>query len=315
MNSLDLSQLKGEADRLSKDFSSNDFLANFVKMPEKKGTVVVRLLGPAASGMFDCQVNPFYQSTRTHKVNGKNLHCLKVLQDGKWEGECPICRYYNWLWKESESKGKEEADQMQVNARKIKPIERYYFNCIVRKEVDSNGVVHENVGPKILSVGKTLYKLIIVNIVGDEELSLPALGDVTDFKAGRDFQIIKTIRQSGEESYPNYDTSRFLDPSPVDPDLAKACMESLHNLAALRHPLEAEEMKIELKKHLGLIPDVEGTNFDPSEFQVPVSGSVNVQSEKNEKETSETTETVEAVVEGAETQDDDDFITKLREIG
>ncbi|RDJ35357.1 MAG: hypothetical protein DWQ19_11115 [Crenarchaeota archaeon] len=316
--SLDIQGLMEDAERLSKENNSSDFLENFVKFPSDGGVVVVRLLGPASPGMFDNKTNPFYQSTRIHRVNGKSLHCLKTLNNNKWEGDCPICLYYNWLWKESETKDPAEAEKLQNQARAIKPIERYYFNCIVRKEVDEKtNEVRENVGPKILSIGKTLLKKIITGIVGDKEMEEPALGDVTDFKTGRDFKIIKTIRQSHGRSFPNYDQSKFLEPSPVDPDLAKKCMENLHNLVTLRHPPETEEAKLELKKHLGLIPDTEGTSFDPTEFQTDTSTSVSVEkdvpSEKTEAPVSESK--VESSTAVEELEDDDDFINKLREIG
>ena len=196
MTGLDILGLKGENARLKEGNQSvgNDWLENFVKFPEGAGVTVVRLLGPAAPGLFNRKSSPFFQSTRIHRVNGKSLHCLKTLEGSKFAGECPLCLYYNWLWKESESKGPEEAAKLQAQARAIKPIERYYYNCIVRKEVDEKtGEVRTDVGPKILSVGKTLHKMIISAIVGNEEMQEPALGDVTDFKTGRDFKIIKTM--------------------------------------------------------------------------------------------------------------------------
>jgi hypothetical protein len=315
MTGLDLQGLKNESLRLNKEpGGGNDFLENFVKFPEQGGVVLVRLLGPAMPGMFNRKSSPFFQATRIHRVNGKSLHCLKSLEGDKWEGECPICRYYNWLWKESESKDPTEAARLQAAARAIKPIERYYYNVIVRKEVDEKtGEVRENVGPKILSVGKTLHKRIIAAIVGDENMQEPALGDVTDFKTGRDFKIIKTIRPSGKESYPNYDSSKFMDPSAVDPDQGKLWMENVHDLPALRHTLEADEARIELKKHLGIIPSEEGSGgFDPSEYQVPTSG-VTVQQELAPEVSNAAVEAVTAA--GGEGLDDDDFINKLREIG
>jgi hypothetical protein len=267
--SLDLNELMEESKRLSE--GNNDFLSNFVKFPEGAGAVVVRILGPAAPNMFDRPKNPLYQYTRIHRVNGKSLHCLKTMDGRKWVGECPVCRYYNWLWQESEKGGisPEEAAKLQAQARAIKPIERYYYNVIVRKEVDEKtGDVKENVGPKILSVGKTLHQFIIDSILGNSEKDIDKLGDVTDIKTGRDFKIIKQIRQSGRDSFPNYDSSKFLEPSAVDPDLYKIWMGNMNDLVSLRTVKDEEDAKRELKIHLGVIPDTNAGGFDASEYQV-----------------------------------------------
>lgn len=312
MSGLDLQGLKTEVERLNKEpgVGGNDFLDNFVKFPEQGGVVVIRLLPPALPGMFNRKASSFYQSTRIHRVNGKSIHCLKTLEGTKWDGDCPICDYYNWLWKESERKDPTEANRLQAQARAIKPIERYYYNCIVRKEVDEKGEVRENVGPKILSVGKTLHKKILTSILGDPTMQEEPLGDVTHFQTGRDFKIVKTIRKSGGNDYPNYDTSKFLEPSALDPDQARAWMEAIHDLVSLRHVRDSEELKVELKKHLGIIPDTEGTSFDPSEYQVSSGGGVNVQSVS--ESASEASAAAAATVEGV---DDDDFLEKLRTIG
>lgn len=317
--SLDIAELRGESSRLAETNAGggNDFLKNFVKFPEGNGVIVLRLLGPATGGMFGRPKSPFYQATRIHRVNNKSIHCLKTLEGSKWNGECPICRYYNWLWQESEKKSPEEAAKMQAQARAIKPIERYYYNCIVRKEVGENGEVHENVGPKILSIGKTLHKMIIRAIVGSEELQEPALGDVTDLKLGRDFKIIKTMRQSGKDSFPNYDTSKFLDPSPLGtPEQVKTWLESVHDLVALRTLRDAEELKIDLKKHLGLIPNDNDSGFDPTEFMMGSADEEPVVVHTETKASAPKVEAkVDAVVDGSESVVDDEFFNTLKNLG
>lgn len=247
--------------------TSGSFLENFVRMPEGKGSVVLRILPPAPDGMFGRNKNPFYQWTRIHKVNGKSLHDPREKVNGKWVGENPIGDYLKWLWKESEQAPAEERDRMQALYRELKPIERYYYNVIVRSETDDNGNIKKNVGPKILSVGKTVHEAILRGICGDKEMNQPRLGDVTDFKTGRDFKLVKTIRKSGENTYPNYESSHFLDESPAgDPDECKVWMENLHDLVSLRVLKSAEELENELMVHLGLKQEV-SSNFDPSKFQ------------------------------------------------
>lgn len=250
----------------------NDFLDHFVKLPDGAGAVIMRILAPAPAGTFGRDKNPLFQYTRVHKVNGRNVHCLKELsRDSKGKlrfvGDCPICDYYSWLWQESEKKDPDEAAKLQSQARLIKPIERYYYNVIVRKETDpKTGENRENVGPKILAVGKTLHSIIVDNIVGNAEKSIDKLGDVTHPKTGRDFKLIKQLKQSGKEVYPAYESSKFLEVSAVDPDLYKVWVSNLHDLVALRVVKDVPALKKELKIHLGLIPN-EQTKFDPSEYQ------------------------------------------------
>lgn len=173
------------------------------------------------------------------------------------------------MWKEAERKEGKAAEELKNQARAIKPIERYYYNCIVRSQVNKNGETEKNIGPKILSIGKTLHQRIVRAIVGDPANDEKPLGDVTDIKAGRDFKIIKKLRGTGRDAYPNYDDSKFLEPSPLgEKDQVELWMGNLHELASLRVLKPTEEMKVELKKHLGLIQD-EATSFDLSEFQKP----------------------------------------------
>ena len=204
---LNIGDINQESSRLSADGqNSNNFLNNFVRMPEGNGAVTLRFLPPSKGSSFYC-------ATRTHRMSGRNVHCPRELQGARWLGKCPVCEYYNWLWRESEKDGvsADEADAFQTKARSIKPIERYYYNVIVRSQIGSNGETEENVGPKIFSCGKTVHKMIIRAIVGDEELGESPLGDISDLVEGRDFKLIKRMRKSGSQSYPNYNESKFLE--------------------------------------------------------------------------------------------------------
>ena len=267
MSFLDLDEIGQEADRL-KDGAAGNFLDNFVKMPEGAGHVLLRLLPPAEKGSFGRAKNPFYMTTRTHRVNNKSLHCRKEFVGGKWVGDCEICNYCRWLWEESEKKSPDEANRLQAQYRAIKAVERYYYNTIVRQQYNSGtGEMEKNVGPKILSVGKTLHKMVIRGIVGDPEMDEKPLGDVTNPTKGRDFKLIKTLRQSGTSSYPNYDTSKFLEECPLGtPDEVAKWLSNLHDLVALRIVKSNDELKHELKVHLGLTPAEVENGFDPTEF-------------------------------------------------
>jgi len=320
-----LNDLKAEHTRLKDEGQRGDFLKNFVRMPEGKGSVTVRLLPPAKDGMFGRNNNPFYQWTRIHRVNGKSLHDPRVLIDGRWVGENPIGDYLKWLWKESEEKPADEQLKMRTLYRAIKPIERYYYNVIVREEVDENGVTQKNVGPKILSIGKTLHQIILKGICGDEELGEEGYGDVTDLKTGRDFKIMKTIRRSGSETYPNYDQSRFLDQSPLGaPDEVEVWLSELHDLVALRVLKTPEELDHELQVHLGVKQDSE-TSFDPTKYQKKSDAvtveTVEVEPEVETVEKVETAETTEEpTAEAAESDDGtsslaaEDFLSKIKNL-
>ena len=323
---LDINALSNEYKETKVSDAANgtgSFLDNFVKMPEGKGSVVLRILPPAADGMFGRDKNPFFQWTRIHKVNNKSLHDPREKINGKWIGENPIGDYLRWLWKESEQAKPEERDRMQKTYRELKPIERYYYNVIVRTETDDNGNVKKNVGPKILSVGKTVHEAILRGICGDKEMNQPKLGDVTDFKTGRDFKLVKTIRKSGDVSYPNYESSHFLDESPAgEPDECSTWMQNLHDLASLRVLKSAEELENELMVHLGLKQEV-SSNFDPSKFK-PASSTASPSTPKVTQESEDEDDAPVAVAVSSpskkvEDEDDEeiadkDFLEELRKL-
>lgn len=263
-DALDMDELLVEDRRLSTQ-PGGEFMDNFVRMPEGNGFVTVRLMPPAKGKKFFC-------ATRTHRVNGKSIHCTRVLNGGKWVDPdptkpCVICKYYGDLWKRSEKEEGAVQAATQAAARDIKPVERYYYNAIVRHQVNpKTQEVEKNVGPKILSVGKTLHQRIIRAIVGDPANDEKPLGDVTHPTNGRDFKIVKRLKGQGKDAYPYYDESKFLDPSPLgDPDQVAKWMDGLHDLQSLRKLLPREEMVLELKKHLGIIKD-ETVGYDPNEF-------------------------------------------------
>lgn len=317
--SLDLGSLQNDYKGLkSTEGSSGSFLENFVKMPEGKGSVVLRLLPPAPSGAFGREKNPFYLTTALHRVNGKSLHDIREYVNGKWVGKNPIVDYIRHIWKESEQAPPAERDRMQNLYRQLKPIERYYYNVIVRTETSEDGSVKHNVGPKILSVGKTVHEIILRGIIGDKEMNQPQLGDVTNFKNGRDFKLVKTIRKSGENTFPNYEGSHFLDESPAgEPDECKKWMENLHDLTSLRVLKTAEELEHELMVHLGLKQETSG--FDPSKFS---SNTTPSSAPKAVEEATVATKKVKVEEESGDTESDDteemadkDFLEELRKLG
>lgn len=270
---INLEDLAVEEQRLNAETSGKrDDMFISIPKPKPGGTSVfpVRLLPPVKG-------EKLFQYTRLHMIKGHSVHCPKELVPGKkgepvWDRAtpCAVCDYYNSLWRKVdklEDQGKKaEAEKLKKEARSIKPIERYYYNAIARSEKNANGDVTLNVGPKILSIGKVLHKMIVRAIRGDKDTNEAPLGDVTDIKAGYDFLIKMEVR--GEEEFPNYDRTTFArESSPAGkPDEVKKWAGSLHDLKALRKPAKAEELEHELARHRGLIDDDEEAGFNVEAF-------------------------------------------------
>ena len=268
---INIAAMKAEQKRLAATPGQGGGLEMFVMMPEGNGSTTVRLLPPQEGRDVP------HVGTRVHTINERKVHCRKEDTGTKYVGNCPICDYYNLLWKEADAldkKGKiEEAERKKAEARMIKPVERYYYNAIVRVEKDKNtGNETKNVGPKILSIGKTLHLRVFRAICGDESLDEPGIGDVTDLKKGRDFKIMKRMTSSGKDSYPNYDDSKFLDISPAGaPDLQQKWMGELHDLTALRKVKSVEDCEKELAIHMRLDDDAP-SGFDRKSFEAKYGG-------------------------------------------
>lgn len=316
---MNISKILSEKQRLDqkKEGGGGGFYDNFVKMPEKQGAVPVRILPPS-----DGEEYPWV-ATRTHKIAERNVHCPKTLvgegKKARWEGECPICAYYSWLWKQSERKDitDDESEAFKTKARDIKPVARYYLNCIVRELRNEAGEKELNVGPKILSVGEKMYDFIVRAITGDEKLLIEALGDVTDEKSGYDLTVVKTMSKGSDgQQYPDYRESKFAkNPSVLGtPEQIGQWMANRHDLKALRQVLPQEELKRLLKVHLGMIKDDSKESFDPSEYNLedaPASAPVR---ESKPVVTSEVANSAPAELPNeVETGEaDDDFINRLK---
>ena len=261
IGSVDLAGMQAETERFDAQDSGGGYSNNdmFVRMPEKEGSVQVRILPPSKGHKLYCK-------TRVHKINGKNVHCLKTRNEasGKWEGDCPICGYYRWLYTQVDKLENEGdvagANKKKAEAKLIKPIERTYFNVIDRDDKEAK--------PKILSVGVKLYAKIIRAFTGDKKFKQAPLGDITDWKGqtGRDLLIIKEIQSDGSNSYPNYDRSQFENPTPLaDKEGTLKLMGDLHDLSALRNVKGEEYVKQQLAIYRGLITD-DSVGFNPDEF-------------------------------------------------
>lgn len=324
IGSVDLGSIQTEAAQLdAQDGGGGNKYGNddmFIRMPEKEGSVQIRILPPSKGHKLYCK-------TRVHKINGRNVHCLREKNEttGKWEGECPICSYYRWLYQQVDKLEAEGdmagANKKRAEAKLLKPIERTYFNAIDRAD--------ETPKPKIFSCGVKLYAKIIRAFTGDKKFKMAPLGDITDWKGqtGRDLLIIKELQSDGKNTFPNYDRSQFNEPSPLgEKDTVISLMENLHDLSGLRNVKPVDEVKRELAIYRGLIKD-ESSGFDPeafdNEFQgassqsVPTSG-VQTVSEPATDEPATVENLAAAVAEKepeGESIDVDEFYNELQGMG
>jgi hypothetical protein len=273
---LDVNELRSESKRVNSESTgggggySDEYLEKFVRLPERDGFVLMRLL-PKRKGQ------KLYCATRTHMLTNpttrqkKSIHCPKVLtstdKGDMWKGECIICKYYSDLWQKSDSCSGKEQEDLQNKARELKPLERYYYNVIVRSESDpkNKSVVNTNVGPKIYSCGKQVHARILRAILGDEAAGEKGLGDITNPTTGRDFRLVKKVVKSGNREYPNYDHSKFEDVSSAGtPAELEKWLSNLNDLQGLRKLRTVDEMKHALRVHVGMV--VEGDRSADSEL-------------------------------------------------
>lgn len=321
---LDMAEVATEADRVTAEpgAGGGDFLDKFVKLPERDGYVMMRIL-PRKKGQ------KLYCATRTHRLTNpadgksKSLHCPKELvmtdRGPRWQGECIICKYYSDLWQKSEKLSGKAQEDLQQKARDIKPVERYYYNVMVREEKDfKTREVKKNVGPKIYSCGKTVHAKIMRAIVGDQTAGDKPLGDVTNPTTGRDFRLVKkVVKGGGGAEYPNYDNSKFEDPSPLgEMDDMEGWINNLNDLSALRTLKDEETLKHELKVHLGLVKE-DGPKDDLAEFRggaaVPSAGPDDAEEGVREELTKPAAK-VEAKRQEEEILADDDFMKEIGEM-
>jgi hypothetical protein len=264
-----------DADAMKKDLERVDAKPGqakrsnkYLRLPDGECALTIRIL-PSKSG----NVLP-YASTRLHYINGRSFHCLRELEsDGYWRGNCPICTYYNALYRKADAaKTMEEAEEIKEVARNFKPIERHYYNVIVREYVDpETGETKKNVGPLVASFGKSLQAKILRAYVGDKKFKEPPLGNISHPLTGRDFKIIKELVKDGTRKYPRYDASRFEEESVLGDDAQiENWLGSLWDLEAERQDemLGVEELQDQIDIIQGKKADP-SVDFDVDEFSLP----------------------------------------------
>jgi hypothetical protein len=257
---INLEAFKSELERVEGNGQNKNFLKDFVRFPPGECSTIVRILPPSHDN------DTIYVAIRNHTINGKRFQCSKNLVGGMWQGQCPVCEFYSSLWKKSENPdlSENQVKELQAQARSIKPVERYFYNVVVRKEIDEKGEAKYDVFHKILSAGKELHTYIIKSIVGNPLLNKKGFGDITDIETGRDLNCVRELK--GE--YPNWKSSEFMDASPLHKD-KKVCKEWLaecHDLNSWKKPQPFDVLLKEVNIFRGLEVDesvkVERAPFD-----------------------------------------------------
>jgi hypothetical protein len=255
--SLNFEELAAEQSRLNNKGNS-DWKKKYVQMPPGEGSVFIRLLPPAPGA-------PWYYATRWHKIGTKGYYSHLEYVKGKWEGKCPINDEYRRLWDEinrlEKMKRMDAAQELKELSRKIGPIKKYHYACIVRSEFE-NGKEIINSGPKIYSAGEDVHKKIINKVMGQQTLKIKGIGEVCAFEfdkngkpTGRDFQIIKSIRK-GDDGYPEYNQSDFVEPSVAGTkEEWERWMANLPDLRAERRLKPISEIQEALDVFFGRKPD------------------------------------------------------------
>lgn len=228
-------------------------LENFLVFPKDGGVKIIRIL-PSNDG------RDFFSATRTHKINGKNVHCPRTYDDSKnrWVGNCPICDYIAPLWPKSEKAAPDQQKALQDEYRSLKAHPRFYCNVIARSETDmKTGITSNNVGPKIMSMSKQLFDVVCDAILADPMNP----EDVTDVKTGKDFVV--AVNKKGE--WPDFTKSKFqAKPSPAGTkDEVSTWMANLHDIHGLRKVLTQEALEHEIRVHLGLDKEDEPVKLAP----------------------------------------------------
>ena len=118
---------------------------------------------------------------------------LKIEPDAEhkhWHGDCIICRYYNKLWQDSLKVEGKARDDIQGLARRLKPIERYYYNVKVIESYDSKQ------GKLEVPLKRSDFELLVCNCIvksnlislGTQTLDLRDLGILLIWESGRNFK-------------------------------------------------------------------------------------------------------------------------------
>jgi hypothetical protein len=300
IESLDDKIFAEEVNRLNKENSGTD---NYVRLPEKDGFVILRFLPKLKN-------RDFFVAARIHRLgaypNSKSVFCphklTKTARGERWLSDpqrpCPICKKYSEMWEQiGKMTNTIEIEKTKDKARSIKPAERYYYNVIVRQQINSKTKTLEtNVGPKIYSCPKQVHTIISESVHGSEISGRRRLGDVANIATGRDFRLVKQIKGG---TYPDYGQSAFEDVSPLGTEAEiKNWVTCYHDIEKIPVFLSYDEMEKSLKL---VLEEKQDQKINPSDAQAP-------QAKASDKTQTKLSAELEGVL-------DSDWETALKNIG
>ena len=283
---FDLDSMNADLNRVNSKSSPTGQPRNnkYVVLPDAECSLSIRIL-PAMKPNRQGLKLP-YASTRLHYFqldpdnpkSKRNVHCLVELEDGRWKnrGQCPFCNYYSFLFEQAKkAKTADASEALKMRGRSFKPIERFYYNCIVRKEVDLE--THEvmlNVGPKIWPAGISLHDKMLRAFCGNKKLDEAPLGNIAHPFTGRDFKVIKELKKGeGNTKFPDYSGSAFAKDESVLGDKAQIekWLDQLHDLEAERY--DNLKTEAELQRYIDIITGKikdDSRGFDSSNWDLPL---------------------------------------------
>lgn len=200
----------------------------------------------------------YYMHGWNSPIDGQYVSALCPTTFGE---DCPICNERFRLWK----KGDEASKELSKNlARK----ERFFANVYV---VDDPETEENNGTVKVLGYGRQIAKIIDEAMNGDDAEEIGGrMFDFTD--EGCNLRIKVEKNKAG---YPNYDRSKFVNPSHVPVSLEDV-VDQIHDFDDLLSRKTTDEMKTMLESALY-------GNTIESEPETTVTNAVTEKKEKKEK--------------------------------
>lgn len=201
---------------------------------------------------------PFFLAARLHHLgsmaSGRTFFCHKTIQDGKWVGTCLACKHYADFHEKGQPRCYKGSDSdFQNDLRSIKPIERFYYNCIVRGK--------EEIGPKVLAVGKSVHQQILSSILGESgsPTFCRPLGDVSHPISGNDFAVVRSMKDAGGGgAFPIY-TGQFLPSSSLGTEeQIQEWLDARHDLSECVTLRPESEMLAALEEIFGYLGAARG---------------------------------------------------------
>jgi hypothetical protein len=224
---IDLNKLREKYKQIAdkENNTENKLSDSFLKVAN--GSNMIRILPPKTeeeSFMVEIPEHRFKWGSGIHYVT-----CFKAHNES-----CPLCDAYYKLWDMHNALGLPKGSKSKFGSRAgtIRGKPRYYMNVLNRKD---NTV-------KIYSAPEQVFVLVMQGILGNDDLGIEPLGDVTDLQAGYDFNLISTPK--GE--FQSFEQSRFrATPSPLgNKSEIASILDQRHNLQALIKNEDYEKVKL-----------------------------------------------------------------------